>query len=413
MNIVNQTASLLLLLLTVSSCKENKTKNMAGKTAGGFSRGSYGYDAAFLKTNSKNLIELSDDGSGSKVLLSAGYQGRVMTSTAAGDSGSSFGWINYSLISSGEKKKQFNPVGGEERFWIGPEGGQYSLYFKKGDSFNIAHWQVPAIIDMVPYNIVEQGKSHAVFSKNAVLTNYSGAVFTVSITRKIQLLDKDSLESKLKTSVPANIHFVAFETDNEIKNTGSNEWKKASGLLSVWLLGMMSPTDETKVVIPFSPQKNAGNFITKNYFGAIPPGRLLIKDSVLFFRCDGRSRGKIGISPVIAKPIAGSFDFKKNVLTVIIPEIDKNGLYVNSKWEIQKEPYRGDVINSYNDGPLQDGTQLGPFYEIESSSSAKELKPGETENYSQTTCHFTGDYIALSKLAKQLLGVDLNELKQW
>ena len=59
------------------------------------------------------------------------------------------------LISSGEKKKQFNPVGGEERFWLGPEGGQYSIYFQKGDSFNIAHWQVPPVVDTVAYDVLQ------------------------------------------------------------------------------------------------------------------------------------------------------------------------------------------------------------------------------------------------------------------
>ena len=87
-------------------------------------------------------------------------------------------------------------------------------------------------------------------------------------------------------------------------------------------------------------------------------------------------------------------------------------MYVNSKWEIQKEPYKGDVINSYNDGPLQDGSQLGPFYEIESSSPAKELKKGERLEYSQVTCHLQGDYNSLRQLAKKLLSVDLDKLKR-
>ena len=88
-------------------------------------------------------------------------------------------------------------------------------------------------------------------------------------------------------------------------------------------------------------------------------------------------------------------------------------MYVNSKWEIQKEPYKGDVINSYNDGPLADGSQLGPFYEIESSSAAKELKSGETEEYHQTILHFQGGYASLKELAKQLLHVDLDDVKNW
>ena len=137
-----------------------------------------------------------------------------------------------------------------------------------------------------------------------------------------------------------------------------------------------------------------------------------VKDSILYFTCDGKYRSKIGLSPVIAKPIAGSFDFEKNVLTIVIPQVNKDASYVNSKWEIQREPYKGDVINSYNDGPLADGTQMGPFYEIESSSPALQLRKGETGEYKQITCHFQGDYTALQQLAKQLLGVDLNELKK-
>jgi hypothetical protein len=175
---------------------------------------------------------------------------------------------------------------------------------------------------------------------------------------------------------------------------------------------MFAPTPKTIVIIPFSPVKNARSFITDNYFGSIPADRLQIKDSVLYFTCDGRYRSKIGLSPVVAKPMAASFDFQNNVLTILIPEINKDASYVNSKWEIQKEPYKGDVINSYNDGPLEDGTQMGPFYEIESSSPALQLKKGETSSYKQTTIHLQGNYNSLKQIAKELLNVDLDTLKK-
>src|SRR5262249_4879136 len=201
-------------------------------------------------------------------------------------------------------------------------------------------------------------------------------------------------------------------SNSSVKNVGTNDWKKESGLLSIWLLGMMTPTDETKVMIPFSPGADARSQITDDYFGKIDPDRLLVKDSILFLRCDGKSRGKIGIAPGIAKPLAASFDFKRNILTILIPQVSKGEDYVNSKWEIQKQPFKGDVINAYNDGPLKDGSQLGPFYEIESSSPAKELKKGERLEYSQVTCHFQGNYNSLRQLAKYLLSVDLGEIKK-
>ena len=174
---------------------------------------------------------------------------------------------------------------------------------------------------------------------------------------------------------------------------------------------MFTPSPKTTVIIPFSPAPNAGSFITDNYFGTVPPERLQVKDSVLFFTCDGKYRSKIGLSPMIAKPVAGSFDFERTVLTIVLPQVEKKAAYVNSKWEIQQQPYKGDVINSYNDGPLADGTQMGPFYEIESSSPALELKKGATGMYKQTTMHLQGDYNALNILSKQLLSVDLDTLK--
>ncbi|GAC1429113.1 MAG: hypothetical protein NVSMB7_05800 [Chitinophagaceae bacterium] len=383
----------------------------AGQPADTAEKGTYAYDAAFLKQYTGDALQLSSADGMSKILLSARFQGRVMTSTAMGDRGASFGWLNYDLIAAKEKRKQFNPVGGEERFWMGPEGGQYSIYFKKNDSFNIAHWQVPSFLDTDTYKIVRADTSSATFSAAASFTNYSGTAFSISIERKISLLTKKDLQQTLKITIPENIHFAGFETRNTITNTGNADWTKEKGLLSVWLLGMFTPGPETKVIIPFHPVPGAKNHITSDYFGPIPPERLQVTDSVLYFTCDGKYRSKIGLSPLIAKPIAGAFDFKKNVLTILIPQVDKDSAYVNSKWELQKEPYKGDVINSYNDGPLADGTQMGPFLEIESSSAAMALKKSEQGIYRQTTCHFQGDYTALQLLAKQLLGVDLNAIK--
>ena len=193
-------------------------------------QGTYAYDANFLQQHTKKILELHDKDNQSKILLSADYQGRVMTSTATGHTGTSYGWINYDLISSGQKKPQFNPVGGEERFWMGPEGGQYALYFAKGDSFNIKYWQVLPVIDTVRYDVVEADDSHAVFSKTVTLTNYSGTIFNIAIQRSIRLLDRNAIAQKLNTTLPDNIHCVGYESNNQIKNTGNEDWKKEKGL---------------------------------------------------------------------------------------------------------------------------------------------------------------------------------------
>jgi hypothetical protein len=86
--------------------------------------------------------------------------------------------------------------------------------------------------------------------------------------------------------------------------------------------------------------------------------------------------------------------------------------YVNSMWEIQEEPYGGDVVNSYNDGPPEPGARpLGPFYELETSSPALELGPGETGVHVHRTAHFQGSDDALDPIARAALGVGIAEIR--
>jgi len=85
--------------------------------------------------------------------------------------------------------------------------------------------------------------------------------------------------------------------------------------------------------------------------------------------------------------------------------------YVNSAWKIQDNPYSGDALNSYNDGPLEDGSQMGPFYELETSSPAADLKPGESLSHIQFTLHLTGNLNRLDEVARKILGVSLDDIK--
>jgi hypothetical protein len=148
------------------------------------------------------------------------------------------------------------------------------------------------------------------------------------------------------------------------------------------------------------------------YFGRVPAERLQIKDGVIRFRGDGQYRSKIGLSPQRATGVAGSYDAASHVLTIVQftqPEGVRD--YVNSMWEIQKAPYRGDALNSYNDGPLgPDKPGLGPFYELESSSPALRLPKGESYEHTHRTFHFQGSEAALDPIARAVLKVGLADV---
>ncbi len=87
--------------------------------------------------------------------------------------------------------------------------------------------------------------------------------------------------------------------------------------------------------------------------------------------------------------------------------------YVNSQWKLQDHRYAGDVSNSYNDGPPAPGAKpLGPFYEMESSSPAAILRPGQSLTHIHRTIHLTGAEKELDAVAHETLGVSLTEIAE-
>ena len=374
----------------------------------------FGEDLEFMKKHTE-VIVLTDSAGQAQLVIAPAYQGRVMTSTAKGPGGLSFGWINRKRISSGKVEPHFNVYGGEERFWIGPEGGQFSVYFQKGSPFDFEHWQVPAVIDTEPFEAVSQSGDKATFGRRTSLVNWSGTTFEIQIDRTIRLLDKDEATSKIGMAVGNSVSMVAYESESKITNTGRNAWKKETGLLSIWILSMFCPSPGTTVVIPFNAgdEKILGPKVNDEYFGKVPAERLVVKDETIFFKADGKHRSKIGLSPRRAKPILGSHDENNKVLTLVQYTKPKDATdYVNNAWRMQEAPYDGDAINSYNDGPLEGGgKQLGPFYELETLSPALQLKPNESGTHIHRVFHFVGPQGELDKISAATLGVRIKEIR--
>ncbi len=370
-------------------------------------------DLRFLREH-ETVILLSDSSSQAQVAVVPAYQGRVMTSTARGEGGGSFGWVNRKLVASGARQQPINAFGGEDRFWMGPEGGQFSIFFKPGDPFDLEHWQTPAVIDTVAYEVIAQDRRLVAFRHQAEVVNYSETRFNIQIDRVIELLDR-GIVSSLIGEVGPEASLVAYRSINTITNEGPADWSREEGLISIWTLGMFKHSPTTTVVIPYreGPEEELGQIVNDAYFGKVPEERLVVTDGHIFFRADGAFRSKIGVLPERSKGIAGSYDWKAGVVTIVHFN-QPTGVtdYVNSMWELQEEPYRGDVINSYNDGPPSPGAgQLGPFYEIETSSPAALLKARESISHTHTTIHFVGSTAALDPILRQSLGVDASSIR--
>ena len=92
-----------------------------------YPEGSFGYDLNFLRQYDDVTVLRSGDEK-AQIIVSPKYQGKVFTSTADGYDGYSFGWVNYSAFDA-PVNAHMNAYGGENRLWLGPEGGKFSLYF--------------------------------------------------------------------------------------------------------------------------------------------------------------------------------------------------------------------------------------------------------------------------------------------
>jgi len=337
-----------------------------------------------------------------------------MTSTAEDDKGKSFGWINYDHFKSGQLSEQFNPFGGEERLWLGPEGGPFSIYFKAGVDQTFANWKVPKELDTEAFKIVEQSLSKALFQKDFSIENASGTVMDIGIQRSVEILSKENTEQALGISLNKELSLVAFESVNTLSNQGTNDWNATDGVLSLWMLCMFNPSEQGVVFVPYKTGTvdDLGKIVTDNYFGDVPKDRLMVKDGTIFFKVDGKYRSKIGVPPLRAMPYCGSYDPVNKILTLLwysSPALP--GKYVNSVWGEQDDPLSGDVVNSYNDGPTDDGSVMGPFYEIESSSPAAMLKSGDNLTHTQRIFHITGDEKYLSEITGALFNLSVDEIK--
>jgi uncharacterized protein DUF6786 len=369
-------------------------------------------EVAFLQKHTKVVV--LTDGQGMRVAVAPDLQGRVMTSSARGDAGPAYGWINRELVGSRTRDVHFNPYGGEDRFWLGPEGGQFAVFFKPGEPFDLAHWYTPPAVDTEPYPVTSSQADRVTFEKKMTLTNRAGSVFDLALHRVVRLVPRAQALRDLGLAGTEPVQAVAFESENRITNTGALPWRKESGLLSVWILGMFKPSPQTTVVVPFQPGPEAarGPIVNAAYFGKVPADRLVVGERAIFFSGDGRYRSKIGIPPARVRPVLGSYDASGGVLTLVQFERPADARdYVNSMWEVQKEPFGGDVVNSYNDGPPTPGAKpLGPFYELETSSPAAALPAGGSLVHRHRTIHLVGDRAALDTIARKALGASLEAI---
>jgi hypothetical protein len=302
-----------------------------------------------------------------------------------------------------------NAYGGENRLWLGPEGGRFSLFFGPGSKMDFANWKTPAAFDTEAWTVAGEDERQVHLTKKMQLTNHAGTPLSIGIDRRIAILDRGAIDSVLGLSGDSGVQAVGYQTVNTLTNTGMAAWTESTGMPCLWLLDMFNPTPATTIVIPYGGDTSKP--ATTDYFGEIPANRIKYTDNVLYFKADGKNRGKLGIHPRRAKSVAGSYDAERHVLTITRFDVDTSARYLNQEWNTTKPPFSGDAVNAYNDGPLADGSQMGPFYELESVSPAAFLAPGQAQTHNHAVFHFTGPEKGLDAICRRVLGVSIETIK--
>jgi hypothetical protein len=377
---------------------------------------SYGEVRDFLARHTQ-VVEL-DGGEGALVAICPQWQGRVMTSTCDGEDGPSFGFVNRAFIEAGRRDPRFNNYGGEDRMWLSPEGGPFSLWFAPGAEQTLENWYTPPALNEGAFELASgPDDSQCRLTKRMQLENASATSFDLEVTREVRLLSERDLGALFggraaETMTARGVKRVAYETVNTITNRGV-PMTREKGLVSIWMLGMLGASPETVIIVPYQPgdEGRLGPPVKSDYFGPVPPERLKILPEAILLLADGKFRAKIGTSPRRARNVLGSIDYDGGALTLVhfsMPDDPAGHAYMNNAWELpQAEPYVGDVANSYNDGPPEPGKPgLGAFYEIESLSPAAALAPGESLTHCHRTVHLHADPATLAELAREVLGVD-------
>lgn len=389
-------------------CNNPKKKEMSE-----YNKGTFGYDLQYLSGKDHSLIVLSSDDEASQILVSPKYQAKVFTSTAEGADGQSLGYIGYKALDSESFDPHMNGYGGENRFWLGPEGGKYSVFFQPGTEQVYDNWFTPKPIDIEPWSVVSSDKQSVSMKKGMEVANYKGSRLKLTVDRKVKLLSPSEIESMLGVTPGNKIKTVAYATANSITNRNDFVWTEETGTICIWMLDMFNPAPKAVTVVPFvtGDEKELGPIATTDYFGEIPAEYFQVKEGIAFLKTDGKFRSKIGMNPKRTKAIAANYDPDSKRLTISTFDVDKNGIYLNQEWNPTKDPLVGDALNAYNDGPLEDGSIMGPFLELESASPGAFIKPEETLMHNHNVFHFVGEENELTKITEKLVGVSIQEIK--
>ena len=370
----------------------------------------FGNDIAFLDKNADCVVIGEGD---SFIAISPKLQGRVMTSTLEGKDGYSLGWVNRKLIASGESESHRNLFGGEDRFWVGPEGTDFSVFFPANSLFVGENWKIPAGLTSEPWKLTAHSDKQIRVEKELSFANMKNQRFKAEVLREISYISKENATKILNLEVPDSVKCVAYQSLNKITNKGDKPWSLENGIISVSAMSCFHANKSTYGFVPYNEGDKLGNIITDTYNEPIGTDRLSIFPSFVRMRLDGTKIAEINMSPRRSKGILGTYDAERNILTIVTyiqPSTPRK--YLPANWRRTNDIFDGDSVRLFNSGSRKEGDFDSPrFYETATYSPALALEPEKSHIHVQRVFHFKGSEYELGAIAYKLLGVSMKTLR--
>ena len=398
---VGFTPILFLLLALLFACGNQSAPIPPGPTQ---SAPTFAEDLALLQGAAP--VQLLRAGEG-VVAVSGQMQGKVFTSSTSGPAGRSLGWFKREAFRDGSFRNRMGSLGGEERLWFGPDFGRFNVFVEPGLPQTDETRHVPPPIDTLYFAVTRQNEREVVSEGAMSFMNYRGYVFDVFVRRRVAVVDRATAAEQLGQELPPELDLVTFTTETDLTNRGARAWARDSGLFSVWHLSCQTPTDSTTVIIPLRGRPDS----IVNYFSPHRADRLRVTGDHALYRADANYLNKIGVPARHTTPAFGSYSPELDLLTIVQFTFSAtDSLYVNAHPSELPHPLGGDVVNVFNDGITPSGGgPYGPFHELESSSPARELAPGQRLRHGSTYYHLRGPRPALDAVAHAVLGLRLEE----
>jgi hypothetical protein len=336
---------------------------LVASTGAGCAAATFINDVTFLKRHTEVIVLESSRIASGRAVACPELDGCIVTSTAAGAGGRSFGWINRPLVASGHDGDGASH-GGEDCLSVLLEGAES--------------------LENAPFNVSLRSSERTILRKTLAVPHDAAPPVDVEIVRELRILEGDDPGKLLGVLPGEGVRWVGFQSRNTVRRTRLGEASEHPVRLRLEIVGRFLSTPSTRIALPRRGPLGSGT---------------------VYLQAEGSRRQETGLPQRFTRGLAGAYDPRHGVLTIIQFSVHEDG-----------------DLSSQTVAPLADEavTVLAPargasevsFFEIRTATPPLDLRPLRSVLHVRSTFHFQGSRGDLDKISRGALNVGLDDISE-